>query len=166
MEISDHAPAVEKMCATATASAEPSSGSVAEPSSSSSTSERCIGQSREPVEVDDVRRERRQLGLDRLRVADVGEKRGEDGKAGCGRPGRAIPACAIMASSADGLERDGLAAGVGAADDELAGVAVVSSRVSGTTRSVPVARRSLFEQRMAGGLQVQPVGCKAGATQS
>ena len=66
--------------------------------------------------------------------------------AGTGRP-----AWAIMASSAGGLESNGFATSVGAADDELA-CSVVSSRVRGTI-APPVVRAGAFEQRVAGGTQ-------------
>ncbi len=74
------------------------------------------------VEVDDVGGEAGEIALDGLGVADVGvdgvEERevgllGGDGDAGLGHD----------AEETKGLEGDRLAAGVGAADDELAGVA-------------------------------------------
>jgi hypothetical protein len=108
-----------KWLAMATASAEPSSGSVEEPSSSSSTRDLVAGQAREAVEVGDVRGKGGERGLDGLRVADVGQKCREDRKAG-GRGGDGQAGLRHHGQQRRGLERDGLAAGVGAADDELA----------------------------------------------
>ena len=42
----------------------------------------CIGKAREAIEIDDVRGESGELGLDGLGVADVGEECSEDGEAG------------------------------------------------------------------------------------
>ncbi len=73
------------------------------------------------IEVGDVGGEGGEVALDGLGVADIGEDRGEegeggffggDGEAGLGHDGE----------EAEGFERDGFAAGVGAGDDELAGV--------------------------------------------
>jgi hypothetical protein len=79
-----------------------------------------VGEAREAVEVGDVRGEGGERGLDGLRVADVGQERGEDGKAG-GRGGNGQAGLGHHGQQRGGLEGDGFAAGVGAADDELAG---------------------------------------------
>ena len=86
---------------------------------------------RDEIDVGDVRRKRGQVLLDRLVVADVGEDGVEDrqlGALGRNRNSR----LRHQRQQSDGLQRDGLAAGVGAADDELAMLAS-SSTVSGTT---------------------------------
>ena len=74
---------------------------------------------RDEVDVGDVRGERREVLLDRLVVADVGEDCVEDGQLGAiGRHGNSR--LRHQSQQAHGLERDGFAAGVGAADDDLA----------------------------------------------
>ena len=155
MEMSDHAPAVKKWLAMATASAEPSSGSVEEPSSSSSTRELRIGEAREAVEVGDVRGKGGEFRLNGLRVADVGQKRGEDRKAG-GRGGNRQAGLRHHGQQGRGLERDGFAAGVGAADDELAlcGGEFESERDDAAAGCAKMP----FEQRMAGGFEAQKIG--------
>ena len=110
----------------------------------------CIGKTREAIEIDDVRGEGGELGLDGLRVADVGEECGEDGKAG-GGCGNGKAGLGHHGEQRGGFEGDGFAAGVGAADDELAG-SVVSSSVSGTIFP-PVAAEVALKERMAGGSQ-------------
>ena len=109
-----------KWPAMATARAAPSSGSVAEPSSSSSTSE-CGGRgARDEIDVGDVRGEGREILLDGLIVADVGEDGVEDGKLGAvGGDGHA--GLRHQGEQADGFEGDGFAAGVGAGDDRVGG---------------------------------------------
>ena len=102
----------------ATARAAPSSGSVAEPSSSSRTRESSGGFAGDAVEVDDVGGEAGEVALDRLSVADVGVDAGEEGKL-CFFGGNGNAGLRHEGEQAEGLERDGLAAGVGAADDEL-----------------------------------------------
>ncbi len=68
-------------------------------------------------EVAQVARERRERGGDRLLVADVGQHVGEDGKAGAlGRDEE--PALVEQRTQPERLQRDRLAAGVGAAEDE------------------------------------------------
>ena len=112
-----------------------------------------IGQPREPVEIGDVRGEGGERGLDRLRVADVGQKRGEDRKAGC-RGGHGHAGLRHHGQQSRGLERDGFAAGVGAADDELAvvGGQLQRERDDACRR---LCAQTLFEQRMAGGFEMQ-----------
>ena len=109
-----------KCCATATARAAPSSGSVAEPSSSMRTRESFVGTFvNDAIEVADVRGEGGEVLLDGLRVADVGEDAGEDWQA-CGLGWYGDAGLGHDREQADGLERDRFAAGVGAADDHLA----------------------------------------------
>jgi hypothetical protein len=79
-----------------------------------------VGEAREPVEIDDVRRKGRKRLLNGLGVADVSEECGEDGEGrGCGRHGNT--GLGHEGAEGRGFERDGLAAGVGAGDDQLAG---------------------------------------------
>ena len=78
---------------------------------------------RDEIDVGDVRGKRRQVLLDGLVVADVGEDGVEDGQLGAvGRNRNAR--LRHQRQQADGLQRDRLAAGVGAADDELAMLAI------------------------------------------
>ena len=78
-----------------------------------------IGETGEPVEVGDVRGKGGEFRLDGLRVADVGKERSENRKAGgCGGDGQA--GLGHHCQQSGGFESDGFAAGVGAADDELA----------------------------------------------
>ena len=105
--------------ASAWASADPSTGSVPDASSSTSTSERSVAASRICDEVAHVRREGREAHLDRLPVADVGEHVVEDGQHR-GLGGRAEPRLVQERGEAERLQRDRLAAGVRAADDERA----------------------------------------------
>ena len=106
---------------TAMPSAPPSTGSVPAPTSSSSTSAGIAQRAIHRRDVGDVPRERAQVRGDRLLVADVGEHRLEHRHAPSpASAGMCSPLCAISASSAAGLERHGLAAGVRAGDDQHA----------------------------------------------
>ena len=87
-----------KCSAMATARAAPSSGSVAEPSSSSSTSESARRRVRDEINIGDVSGERREVLLDGLVVADVGQHRVEQ-RQSARSAGTGIPDCAISASS-------------------------------------------------------------------
>ena len=110
-----------------------------------------------------MRGEGGEFRLNGLRVADVGEKCSEDRKArrSCGY-GQAC--LGHHGEQRRGFEGDGFAAGVGAADDELAR-SVVSSSVRGTITTIDGAQ-VLFKQRMAGGSRRSRSGVMAGATQS
>ena len=110
----------------ATARAAPSSGSVAEPNSSSSTSD-CGWLVRDEVDVGDVRGKRRQVLLDRLVVPDIGKDSVEDGQLGA-VGGNRNAGLRHQRQQANRLQRYCLAAGVGAADDELAMLAIQSRR--------------------------------------
>ncbi len=78
------------------------------------------GFARDAVEVDDVGGEAGEVALDGLGVADVGVDGGEERESGFfGRNGQA--GLRHNGEKTQGLQGDGLAAGVGAADDELAG---------------------------------------------
>jgi hypothetical protein len=77
-----------------------------------------VSEARETVEVGDVRGKGGEFRLDRLRIADVGQKRCEDGEAGCGGGNRQA-GLRHHCQQGRGFERDGFAAGVGTADDEL-----------------------------------------------
>ena len=71
------------------------------------------------IDVGDVGGKGGEILLDGLRVADVGENGVEDGQIGAlGRDGDS--GLGHEDEQADGFEGDGFAAGVGAADDELA----------------------------------------------
>ncbi len=61
-----------------------------------------------------------EVALDGLRVADVGVDAGEEGEL-CFFGGDGDSGLRHEGEQAEGFERDGFAAGVGAADDELAG---------------------------------------------
>jgi hypothetical protein len=77
------------------------------------------GMVRDEIDVGDVRGKRRQVLLDRLVIADVGKDRVEDGQLGA--VGRNRDArLRHQGQQSDGLQPYRLAAGVGAADDELA----------------------------------------------
>jgi hypothetical protein len=115
------------------------------------------GEAREAVEVDDVRGEGGERGSmdwaspmsarNAVKTGKLARRRGRAGRPGPSwRAGR-------------GLEGDGFAAGVGAADDELA-LRRMSSSVRGTMR--PPGAEALFEQRMAGGFEAQRVGRRLG----
>ena len=80
-----------------------------------------VGEAREAIEVEDVSGEGGELGLDGLGIADVGEECGEDGEAG-GGSGDGQAGLGHHGQQRGGFEGDGFAAGVGAADDELAGL--------------------------------------------
>ena len=75
-------PMLPKWPAMATAKAAPSSGSVAEPSSSSRTSELRGRGAGDEIDVGDVGGEGGEILLDGLVVADVGEDGVEDGEFG------------------------------------------------------------------------------------
>ena len=126
-----------------------------EPSSSSRTSDCVAGEAREAVEVGDVRGEGGELRLNGLRVADVGQERGEDGKAGC-RGGDGQTGLRHHGQQRRGLERDGFAAGVGAADDELA---LGGGEFKSERNDMAAGHAEMpFEQRMAGGFEAQKIG--------
>ena len=102
-----------------------------------------------------MRGEGGELGFDGLRVADVGKECGEDGKAcGCGGDGQA--GLRHHGQQRGGLEGDGFAAGVGAADDELAGLGREFERERDNMASGRA--QVLFEQRMAGRVESQKIG--------
>ena len=107
-----------KYPAMATASAAPSSGSVAEPSSSSSTSD-CGGcRPRNEIDVGDVRGKSGKILLDRLVVADIGEHRIEDrhfGAVGGNRNSR----LRHQGQQAQRFEGNCFSASVRAGDDQL-----------------------------------------------
>ena len=140
-------PMRRKCSAMATASAAPSSGSVAEPSSSSRTSESRGGGAGDEVDVGDVGGEGGEILLDGLRVADVGEDGVEDGQLGAvGRDGDS--GLRHEGEQADGFQGDGFAAGVGAGDDELA---VLAFQFEGDGNDRPPLRLQIaLEQGMAG----------------
>ena len=81
---------------------------------------RC-GFARDAVEVDHVGGEAREVALDGLRVADVGVNAGEERQRRLFR-GNRHASLRHNGQQAKGLEGDGLAAGVGPADDELLAV--------------------------------------------
>ena len=143
-------PMLPKWPAMATARAAPSSGSVAEPSSSSRTSESRGRGARDEIDIGDVRGEGGEILLDGLVVADVGEDGVEDGELGAvGGDGKA--GLGHQREQADGFEGDGFAAGVGAGDDELAAGAFEFDGDGdyGDALGFQIA----FEQRMAGVVQ-------------
>ena len=98
--MSDHAPAVEKVAGNGHGQRRAFFGIGGGAKLVEQHQRARVGEAREPIEVGDVRGEGGERGLDRLRVADVGQKRREDRKAGRCRRERAMPACAIIASSA------------------------------------------------------------------
>ena len=108
----------------AAASAAPSAGSVPLPISSSSTSVASSASVRMLPQRGEVRREGREVGGDRLVVADVREEPGEHRQLAAGAHRRDDAALRQRAEEPDRLEQDGLAAGVGTADDERALVRV------------------------------------------
>ena len=117
------------------------------------------GEAREAVEIDDVRGEGGELGLDGLRVADVGQECGEDGKAGR-RGGHGQAGLGHHGQQGGGLEGDGFAAGVGTADDELA---ICGGELQGERNDMAAGRAQvLFEQRMARGFEAQQIGRDGG----
>ena len=150
--------------ATATASAEPSSGSVAEPSSSSRTRE-CAS----------ARRERRS------RLMMCAEKVESSASMDCASPMSARNAVKIgkLAAAAGtgkpglghhgqqrgGFEGDGLAAGVGAADDELAGFGGEFERERDNL-TAGRARRCFSSSGWRAASRCSRSGVMAGATQS
>ncbi len=105
------------------------------------------GLSGDAVEIADVGGEGGEILLDGLRVADVGEEGveegddgfvGGDGNSGLGEDGE----------EAGGLEGDGFAAGVGAADDELA---VRAGELQGDGNDLArLGAKTAVEERMAG----------------
>ena len=119
MEMSDHAPAVEKVAGNGDGQRRAffRIGGGAEFVEQHERAR--IGEAGEAVEVGDVRGKGGERRLNGLRVADVGKERGEDRKAGgCGGDGQA--GLGHHGQQSRGFERDGFAAGVGAADDQLA----------------------------------------------
>ena len=99
------------------------------------------------IDVGDVRGECREILLDRLVVADVGEDGVEDGKLGAVR-GHRHSRLRHQREQADGLQRDGLAAGIGSGDDELAALAFEFDGDRDDRGSL--AFQIAFQQRMAG----------------
>ena len=121
------------------------------------------GQPGEPVEIGDVRGKSGERGFDGLRIADVGQERCEDRKAGR-LGGNGQSSLGHHGQQSRGLERDGFAAGVGAADDELA---ILGGEFQGERDNSAAARaQALFQQRMARCLKTQQIRRDAGATQS
>ena len=113
---------------------------------------RLIRQLRDAFQIGDVGGEGREVLLDRLRVADVGQKsmkERNDRLRGRHRDSR----LGHHAQQTGGLERDRLAAGIGAADDELP-LLVVQRQGERHHRCLPRAQ-ALFEQGMAGLLEVE-----------
>ena len=105
-----------------------------------------IGQPREPVEVGDVRGKSRKRRLDRLRIANIGQERREDGKARL-RRGHRNSRLRHHCQQRRGLERHGFAAGIGSADDELA---LVGRQFQNQRHDLPARRpQPFFQQRMA-----------------
>ncbi len=157
--MSVHAPASRKKLATATASAEPSSGSVEEPSSSSRTSE-CGPASRE-------RRSRLVMCAEKVESAasmDCASPMSARNAVNTGKlaavAGTGRPACAIMASRATVLSVTVLPPVLGPLMMSWR-CSPVSSRVSGTTRDIgaDAARaQALLEQRMAGVVEAEQIG--------
>jgi hypothetical protein len=91
----------------------------------------------------------------RLRVTDVGQECGEDRKAGC-RGGHGQAGLGHHRQQCRGLQRDGLAAGVGAADDELA---LRGGQLQRERDDMAAVQAEMpFEQRMAGGFEAQQIG--------
>ncbi len=78
-----------------------------------------VGESRQTVKICNVRRECRERSFDGLRIADIGEKRGENRKAGP-RGWHGNSSLRHHGQQRRGLERHRFAACIGAADDELA----------------------------------------------
>ena len=91
-------PMRRKCSAMATASAAPSSGSVAEPELIQQYQRVCCGGARDEIDVGDVGGERRKVLFDGLVVADIGQDAIEHRQLG-GSAGTGMPACAIRASS-------------------------------------------------------------------
>ena len=81
------------------------------------------GMVRDEIDVGDVRGKRRQVLLDGLIVADIGEDGVEDGQLGA-IGGNRNSRLRHQRQQANRFQRDGLAASIGAADDELAMLAV------------------------------------------
>ncbi len=113
-----------------------------------------VGQPRKAIEIEDVRGKGGELGFNRLRVADIGKERGEDRKAR-GRCGHGQSGLRHHRQQRRGLERHGLAAGVGAADDELASCGGEFERERDDAPAGGA--QMLFEQRMAGGVEAQQI---------
>ena len=114
---------------------------------------------REAVEIGDVRGEGGERFFDGLGVADVGEERVKTGKLARAR-GNRDAGLGHHGEQRDGLERDGFAAGVGAADDELA-MLVGEFERQWDDRAIRLGAggaEALFEQRVAGGFEVEPIG--------
>ena len=78
---------------------------------------------RDEIDVGDVRRKGREILLDGLVIANVGEHRIEDGQLGALGRNRNTR-LRHQRQQSDGLERYGFSAGIGTADDELAMLAV------------------------------------------
>ena len=76
------------------------------------------GGARNEIDVGDVRGKCREILFDRLVVADVGEHGVENGQLGA-VGGDGDSGLRHQGEQADGFERDGFAAGIGAGDDEL-----------------------------------------------
>ena len=119
----------------------------------------CIGEPGEAIEVDDVGREGGELGLDGLGVADIGQKCGEDGEAGGGGRNRQA-GLGHHCQQCGGFESNGFAAGVGAADDELARLLC---KLQCQRNNLTTSRAEVFlEERVTARVQAEPVGCDGG----
>ena len=155
MEMSDHAPAVEKVAGDGDGQSGAFFGIGGGAEFVEQDQGLCAGEAREAIEVGDVRGEGGERGFNGLRVADVGQKRGEDGKTG-GGGGDGQASLGHHGQQGRGLEGDGFAAGVGTADDELAGVG--GEFESERDDLAAGCAEALFEQRMAGGFEAQKIG--------
>src|SRR5579862_648130 len=123
-----------------------------------------VGEAREAVEVENVRRERGKLRLDRLRIPDVGEKCREHGEAGRGS-GHRKTGLRHHGQQRRSFERNGFAAGVRSADDELARLGSELEREWDNAAHRSAARsfhraQVFLEQRMARVLDTQTIGSK------
>ncbi len=105
---------------TAAPSAAPSDGSVPEPSSSTSASESPVARARISPRFRRMRAERRETGLDRLLVADVGEAIIEERDAALVAHGGGDPRLGHRGEQAERLEQHRLAAGVRAGEEQRA----------------------------------------------
>jgi hypothetical protein len=94
---------------------------------------------RDVIDVDDMRGEAGQVALDRLRIADIGIDRGEERKRrllGRHRQTR----LRHQREQAGRLQRDCLAARVGAGDDELAGIGFKRERQGNRAQGQGISR--------------------------
>src|ERR1700678_3147504 len=101
---------------------------------------------RDAVEIDDVRGKGAEGLFDGLGVADVGEEGGEDGQC-CRCGGDRDAGLGHQGTERGGFEGDGLAAGVGAAQNELP---CRTFELEGKRYDLtPTGAEALFEERMA-----------------